>query len=161
MEIPMKRTLVAAVLAAMAVSLALSQASSSQETPKDGDNASLVDTFTKIENEWAEADKTMDAKALGKLLGADWFFLGPQGTETKAQHLEGLKKGDENIESITLMDMKVRVYGDIAVVTGREHEKSTKKNVDTTGDYLYTDVFVKRHGQWQAVNSQDTPLTHK
>jgi len=28
----------------------------------------------------------------------------------------------------------------------------------TSGDYLYTDVFVKRQGHWQAVNSQDTLL---
>ena len=157
----MKRMLTAVVLAATAVSLALAQSSGNQEKSQDDANAKLVETFTQIENEWAQADKTMDAVALGKLLGDDWFFLGPLGTETKAQHLAGLKKGDENIQSIKLWGMKVRVYGDVAVVTGSEHEQSTKKNTDTSGDYVYTDVFVKRHGRWEAINSQDTPLTHK
>jgi ketosteroid isomerase-like protein len=156
----MKREFAVGLFAMIASSVVVSQTGSSQEKARDDGGASLVATFMKIENEWAEADKNMDARALGLLLADDWFFLGPQGTETKAQHLAGLKKGDETIESITVLELKVRLYGSIAVVNGREHEKSTKKNTDTTGDYLYTDVFVKRDGRWQAVNSQDTPLMH-
>ena len=148
------------MFAAMAASLALAETSDTSTKAKE-DGKALVETFTKIENEWARADKELDAKALGQLLADDWFFLGPQGTETKAEHLAGLKKGVDNISSIDLLDMQVRLYGNIAVVNGREHEQSVKKNVDTTGDYLYTDVFIKRNGRWQAVNSQDTPLTHK
>jgi outer membrane protein assembly factor BamB len=85
----------------------------------------------------------------------------PDKTMTKTQELTDLKKRDENIASLTLMDMKVRVYGNVAIVKFREHEDSTKKNTDSSGDYLYTDVFVKRQGHWQAVNSQGTPVTHK
>ena len=157
----MKRTLAAVLLAALAVPLALGQTSGHQEKAQDAGKGSLVDTFTKIENDWWEADKAKDEKALGRILADDWFYLGPQGTMTKAQELAEVKKRDENIASLTLMDMKVRVYGDVAIVTFREHENSTKKNTDSSGDYLYTDVFVKRQGRWQAVNSQGTPLTHK
>ena len=156
----MKRTLVAVSLAAMAVSLVLAQTSDNQGKAEDKGKGSLVDTFTKIENEWWQADKTKDAKALDRILADDWFYLGPKGTMTKAQELADLEKRDENIESLTLMDMKVRVYGDVAIVTLREHEKSTKSTTDSSGDYLYTDVFVKRQGHWQAVNSQGTALTH-
>ena len=61
----MKRMLTAVVLAATAASLALAQSSGNQEKTQDDANAKLVETFTKIENEWAQADKTMDANALG------------------------------------------------------------------------------------------------
>jgi len=124
-------------------------------------DASVTEMFRQIENRWAEADKNKDAVALGKLLADDWTYLGPVGLETKAQHLAGLKTGQDKLESITLMDMKVRLFGNTAVVTGREHEKSSNSGKDTSGDYLWTDVFVKRQGHWLAVNSQDTPLTHQ
>jgi len=151
----MKRTLAAVVPAAMAMSLALGQTSAQHDA-----EASLVDRFTQIENDWWQADKAKDEKILGRILADDWFYLGPKGTMTKAQELAEVKKRDENIASLALTDMKVRVYGDVAIVTFREHENSTKSNVDSSGDYLYTDVFVKRQGRWQAVNSQGTPLTH-
>jgi ketosteroid isomerase-like protein len=155
----MKRTSAAVLLAALAVPLALSQTSGQQEKAQGA--SSLVDTFTKIENDWWQADKAKDEKALDQILADDWFYLGPKGTMTKAQELAEVKTRDENIASLALTDMEVRVYGDVAIVTFREQENSTKKNTDSSGEYLYTDVFVKRQGHWQAVNSQGTPLTHK
>jgi ketosteroid isomerase-like protein len=157
----MKPTSVAVVLGAMAVSLALGQTSGKAEKVREDAKGSLVDIFTKVENDWWEADKAKDAAALGRILADDWFYLGPEGTMTKAQELADLKRRDENIASLTLADMKVRVYGDVAIVTFRERENSTKKNIDSSGDYLYTDVFVQRQGRWQAVNSQGTPFTHR
>jgi ketosteroid isomerase-like protein len=157
----MKLRLAIVLLIAVAASLASAQTENKPEKAKGDGKVSIDQEFKKIENTWAEADKNKDPVALGRLLADDWVYLGPLGVETKAQHLAGLKSGDDNLESITLMDMKVRVFGSIAIVTGREHEKSSSKGKDTSGDYLWTDVFVKREGQWRAVNSQDTPLTRK
>jgi len=61
---------------------------------------------------------------------------------TKASELADVKKRDENIVSLALMDVKVRVYADVAIVTFREHENSTKKNADSSGDYLHREFFV-------------------
>jgi ketosteroid isomerase-like protein len=157
----MKRSFAIFLLVSSALLLAFGQGESTQGAMERDGKTSVQREFTTIENQWAEADKHKDAVALGRLLADDWVYLGPLGIETKAQHLAGLKSGDDNLESITLLDMKVRVFGSTAVVTGREHEKSSSKGKDTSGDYLWTDVFVKRLGHWQAVNSQDTPLTRK
>jgi ketosteroid isomerase-like protein len=156
----MKRSIPFILLAAMAVSLVSGQTENNQGKAKSG-KSSVEEEFKQIENQWAEADKNKDAAALGRLLADDWTYLGPVGIETKAQHLAGLKTGADKLESITLIEMKVRVFENTAVVTGREHEKSTNSGKDTSGDYLWTDVFVKRQGHWLAVNSQDTPLTSK
>jgi len=40
--------------------------------------------------------------------------------------------------------MKVRFFGDTAVLTGSDEEKSSYKGKDTSGRYTWTDVFVKR-----------------
>ena len=87
----MKRRLVAGLLAALVVPLALSQTSSDQEKAQEGGKVSLVDTFTKIETDWWEADKAKDDKALGRILADDWFYLGPKGTMTKVQELAEVK----------------------------------------------------------------------
>jgi ketosteroid isomerase-like protein len=55
-------------------------------------------------------------------------------------------------------EMKVRVFGDSAIVTGSDTEKSTSKGKDVIDKYLWTDVFVKRDGRWQAVASQSTKV---
>ena len=57
--------------------------------------------------------------------------------------------------------MKVRVFGNTAVVTGSDDEKSSYKGKDTGGHYVWTDIFVKRNGRWQAVASQGTLMAQK
>jgi len=137
----MSRILVLAVVAA-ATTLALGQ----------GVEQSLM----QMEREWVEAAQKKDSDTLNRILADDWVGQGPTGITTKAQALSELKSGDSTLESITLGDMKVRVFGDAAVVAGSDDEKSSFKGKDTSGHYTWTDVFVKRHGKWQAAASQIT-----
>jgi ketosteroid isomerase-like protein len=120
------------------------------------DTAKAEKELLQLERDWTQASLKGDATALGKILGDDWVGQGPAGTMTKAQVLAELKSGDNKTDSITLGDMKVRVYGDTAVVTGSDDEKSSYKGKDTSGHYTWTDVFVKRKGHWEAVASQGT-----
>jgi ketosteroid isomerase-like protein len=120
------------------------------------DTAKAEKELLQVERDWTQASLKGDATALGKILGDDWVGQGPAGTMTKAQVLDEMKSGDNKTDSITLGDMKVRVYGDTAVVTGSDDEKSSYKGKDTSGHYTWTDVFVKRKGRWEAVASQGT-----
>ena len=47
--------------------------------------------------------------------------------------------------------MKVRAYGDTAVVTYVTTDKGKFKGQDISGRYRWTDVFVRRGGTWQIV----------
>jgi ketosteroid isomerase-like protein len=69
-----------------------------------------------------------------------------------------LKSGASATQSIELGAMKVRVFGNTAVVTGSDTEKSTYKGKDSSGKYLWTDVFVMRQGRWQAAASHSTKV---
>ncbi len=51
--------------------------------------------------------------------------------------------------------MKVRVFGNSAVVTGSETEKSSYQGKDTSGKSAWTDVWVMRNGKWQAGLASD------
>jgi len=68
------------------------------------------------------------------------------------------RSGANTAESVNLEAMKVRVFGDAVVVTGGVTEKSQYQGRDMSGHYLWTDVFVKRNGRWQAVASQTTRI---
>ena len=156
----MKRILAVAVLVTVATSLALGQMADKQEKTKSG-KAGVEQALMQMERDWTEAALKKDAAALDKILADDWVGQGPTGVSTKAQTLAELKSGDYKLESQTLGDMKVRVFGDTAVVAGSDDEKSSYKGKDTSGHYTWTDVFVKRHGRWQAAASQGTRITEQ
>ena len=93
---------------------------------------------------------------LDRILADDYVVNGPAGASTKVQGLADIKSGDYKFDSMTMGDMKVRVFGETAIVTGSDDEKSSYKGKDTSGHYTWTDVFVKRQGRWQAVATQAT-----
>jgi ketosteroid isomerase-like protein len=157
----MKRILAVAVLAAAAAALALGQMGENEGKTKGKGKASVEQALMQMERDWTEAQLKKDAARLDKILADDWVGQGPPGITTKAQTLEELKSGDYKLDSITLGDMKVRVFGDTAVVTGSDDEKSSSKGKDTSGHYTWTDVFAKRRGRWQAVASQGTLIAQQ
>lgn len=152
----MKRILAVAMLVVAAASLALGQMDDKKGKTKAGGKASVEQALMQMEHDWTDAVLKKDTAALDKILGDDWVGQGPTGIATKAQVLAELKSGDAKIDSETLGEMKVRVFGNTAVVTGSDDEKSSYKGKDTSGHHVWTDVFVKRNGRWQAVASQDT-----
>ncbi|HEU5467360.1 MAG TPA: DUF4440 domain-containing protein, partial [Gemmatimonadales bacterium] len=52
--------------------------------------------------------------------------------------------------------LQVRVYGSAAVVTGMVISTDLAGHEAKT---VFTDVFAKRGGRWQAVNAQENPVT--
>ena len=66
------------------------------------------------------------------------------------------QSGDLTFESFKINELKVRIYGDTAIVHGLETEKSKYKKEDLSGQYRFTDVFIKRDGRWQAVATHFT-----
>jgi ketosteroid isomerase-like protein len=59
-------------------------------------------------------------------------------------------------DSIQITDMKVRVYGNTAIVTARAEVKGNDLGEDFSGPYRFTRVWVRRNGRWQAVSYQAT-----
>src|SRR5580700_6839673 len=121
-EDPMKHSLAIVLLCAATASLAWGR--SDNEQKKAESQASLEQMFTKMENDWAAADNKKDTAFLDRILASEWTYLGPEGRMTKAQHLAELKSGGGGLEFETIADVKVRVFGDTAVVTGSANQKS-------------------------------------
>jgi ketosteroid isomerase-like protein len=121
---------------------------------------SVENALIQVEHDWGYALLTADVAGWSRFLADDWVLTYSDGSlVTKPMALADLKEGALRIESFRLDDMKVRVYGDTAVVTGQITEKSKFRDKDTSGVRRFTDVFVKRDGRWQAVASHESDVS--
>jgi ketosteroid isomerase-like protein len=112
-----------------------------------------------VENHWAEAMVKGDVPALERLYADEYLAIDPAGaTYTKAQDIANVKSGAFKLTTFKLDEMKVRVHGEVAVVTGRNTIKAMYMGKDISGAYRFTDVFVKRAGRWQVLTTQGTAV---
>jgi hypothetical protein len=107
-----------------------------------------------LEHDWVDAMKAGDSDKLGQILADDWVANYNGSKETKQSYLDGVKSGASKVESFDFGPMDVKVLGNVAVVQGSDTEKSSYKGTDTSGKWIWMDVFVKRDGKWMAVRSQ-------
>lgn len=142
----------------LAGSLCLSgQAKPVEQSPAPVDKTSVEQTLMQVERDWGSAEIKKDYAAVDKILADDWVGIDYDGTIiAKAQAMADLRSGSSTLSSEELGPMTVRVFGSTAVVTGSDTEKSTDRGKDSSGKYVWTDVFVFRNGRWQAVASQST-----
>jgi ketosteroid isomerase-like protein len=109
-------------------------------------------TLAKMEQDWVDAILKRDTATVDRILADDFVATLPDGrTQTKAPNIENLKSGAFTSAGMTINDVKVRTFGDTAVVTYGQSEKSQYQSKDISGRTLWTDVFVKRNGKWQIV----------
>jgi len=136
-------------LAAAAAGLVLVQSSAKAQEAGNGDVEKMI---AKMEDDWAAALLNADLATIDRIEAPDYTLADQDGNlMTRAQSDAELKAGDYKATAFKNDEVKVRVYGDTAIVSGLETETSTYKGKDSSGQYRFTDVFVKRDGAWQAV----------
>ncbi len=100
-----------------------------------------------------------DVGALDKMLGADLTYTHGDGRVIdKAAFLSDFKTGAFKYVSIEPGDMKVRIYGETAVVTGGAGMSVVNNGAPAQIKIRYTVVHVKRNGAWQMVAWDATRL---
>jgi len=95
------------------------------------------------------------------LLADDYVYIHSNGTVTNREEEIGqTMASDVKWTASKLSNLKIRVYGDAAVVTGTlTHTGSAKGYVG--GARLVTHLWVKRNGRWQTVGGQSTIVPAK
>jgi hypothetical protein len=106
-----------------------------------------------------EAYVRRDTGFLERHLSDDYVSTFPDGTVLdKEGEIESLKSGAVALEEMTPSEMVVRIYGEAAVITGQSTIRAKVKGQEASGEYRFTDVWIKRSNRWQAVASQVTRI---
>jgi uncharacterized protein (TIGR02246 family) len=136
-----------AILAWLSLGQAAPAASATEDAVRAADAARI--------KAFIAADRT----ALGSLLGEDLTYTHSSGKlDGKAAIIDAITSGKTQYHSMTPEDVVVRLYGDVAILTGL-----AAVNVTNDGKLLdlklrFTSVYAKRDGRWQFVAWQSTRL---
>ena len=123
------------------------------------DTASDERELTQLIKDFNAALVKTDTAFLDKVLAQDFVHYRPKGdVENKAQYLEDRKTGQVKFKSLVADDIKVRVYGDAAIVTYRSTAKGKDQHGTIDEQRRWTRVFVRKGGHWQLVHSQGTTI---
>jgi ketosteroid isomerase-like protein len=153
----MKRLTLVAGLAVLV--LAFSARSQTTAQAKAG---TVEQELMDLVHDWMNAEVKADMAFIDRLLAEDWVVTDPVGAVwTKAQFLAGRESGEGVVISFVLDNMKARVYGDAAVLTGRMTSKQTFQGQDISGQYQCTDMFIKKAGRWQCVATHLSMIAQK
>ncbi len=143
----MKRMMIAVSVAVLVLAVV-----SRSQTPAQAKTGPPEQELLDLVRDWMDAEVKGDMAFLDRFIAEDWLVTDPVGNVwTKTQFLEGRKSGEGAVLSFVLDNMKVRIYGDAAVVNGRMTAKQTFQGNDISGQYQCTDMFIKNAGRWQCV----------
>ena len=125
-------------------------------------NSEDEQTLIKIQHEWAKARLKRDSSFPQRIEADDFTVVWFNGTiVSKEEDLKSYESADTVFTDFKIDDLKVRFYGDMAIVVGQGSIKAHTKTQDLSGKYVWTDTFVKQRGAWTAVASQVTPVVQK
>jgi ketosteroid isomerase-like protein len=118
-----------------------------------------MDEIIELDNQRIEAMTKQDVQALDRILADDLSYTHSTArVETKAEFIAALTSGRTKYESIERDDVKVRQYGDTAVVTGLAKFHVNANGNDIKFQTRFPDVYSKRNGVWQMVAWQSTKI---
>ena len=141
------------------VAVLVSSLAFAQTVPVKADrNSEEEQQLVNRDQEWNEAYKNRDEKALRDLLADDFVFADEEGQVwNKDQYIRDIVTKIK-VESYTIDEVTARVYGETGVVVIRWKGRLTYDGKDAGGVFRCIGVFVKRQGRWVVVASQDTRL---
>jgi ketosteroid isomerase-like protein len=121
--------------------------------------SSVEEQIKKMERDRAAAVVKGDVALLEGLTADDYILINANGqVSDKATTMSNIKTGVIKLTANEVSDLKVRVYGDTAVVTGKSSAKGTIGGRELKGPVMFTRVYVKMKGKWQSVAFQQTPI---
>ena len=152
----MKRTSIIAALVLSTVSSAIAQ----QQSSHTRDAASTEQAVQQQDQERIRAQITADSIALRRIYADDFLGIGPTGNaRTKAEVIADFTTHALTYQSITTAEVRVRVYGNTAVETGRSTMVGQDRGKDVPRENRFTRVWVMTDGRWQLVANHYSLMT--
>ena len=96
-----------------------------------------------------------DAAALERIFADEFIYTNPKAEVLdKKQQIAALSSGELKLSEAKSDDVRIRIYGETAVMTGRFTAKAESTGKREMIEERYTAVWVRRDGRWQLVAEQ-------
>jgi ketosteroid isomerase-like protein len=106
----------------------------------------------RVQREWMEAVRDKDVAALDRILADDYTYTDARGrVSNKADNLQQARAGGGRMNAFHTSDAKARVYGDLAIVTGRLRVEGVASGRTYDSEVRFTDILARIDGRWRAV----------
>jgi ketosteroid isomerase-like protein len=107
-----------------------------------------------LEKKWTVAYKHRDISILSSLLAEDFVITVEDGsTYGKEGYIGHSADTSVHVDVAELSELRVRMHGNAAVVTGAYHEKGSSRGKRYEYRDRLTDVWMKIDGMWQVISS--------
>ncbi|HZQ95120.1 MAG TPA: nuclear transport factor 2 family protein [Candidatus Sulfotelmatobacter sp.] len=113
-----------------------------------------ADTVRALELKWTESYKQRNIEILSSLLADEFVITVEDGSVySKAGYISHTADSGTRVHVAEMSDLRVRVHGNTAVVTGAYHEKGESNGKPYEYRDRLTDCWVKTGGKWQVLAS--------
>ena len=120
-------------------------------------NADL-EAFQAIEDRFTAAMVSNDVALIAEGISDDWVLVTPEkGPIGREAILQVIGSGVLAHDSMTKKVLRAKVYGDVAIVTGRGRNTGTFRGEPISADEWITDVYRFAEGSWRCVLTHLTP----
>lgn len=111
-----------------------------------------------LEEKWRVAQMAGDIATMDRMLSDDFIGISMSGQlNTKAQQLDRIRNHQLVITRLDLSDMKVKLVGEVAIVTSSAQVEGTSEGVSMQGVYRYTRIYQRLpSGEWKITNFEAT-----
>jgi ketosteroid isomerase-like protein len=118
--------------------------------------------LSRLERAWNEAHVRGDAEALDRLWADDFVVTVPgMPVMTKPDTIGVWRTGRMKFQRYETSDVRMRVYDNAAIVTGRVQRTRTVGGNVADDDWLFTKMYVRRAGGWQVVAFHASPAPRR
>lgn len=115
--------------------------------------------FQKIEDNFNLAVISNNVDEIKKCITPDWVIVDSEvGILPQEKFFEVLEQSVLSHSTMTKETIRVKVYDDIALVTGRGQNTGTWQGNPMEADEWITDVYKKENGKWLCVLTHLTPV---
>ena len=112
-----------------------------------------------MNDDWVKALVRADRATLDRIMADDFFFAYPMEGDDKAQFIGDLVSGEIKVEHLTRENVSVRIWGDTAVLTGKDSARWSYQGRDFSGHYKIAHIYSRRDSRWQLVSVQACPIS--
>ena len=112
-----------------------------------------------LEERWRTATLASDMASIDTMLADDYVGISWNGqVNTKSTQLDRIRTRSLAITGMQIYDTRIKLLGQVAIVTAEAEVNGTNDNVPIQGNYRYTRVYQHLPSGWKITNFEATRL---